>query len=147
MASNPILWGPDGWNYLHTLAFTYPNKPTAEYRERTEKFLRAFIEALPCDECSRHASYFFEQNPPKLNSKWQFVKWTLDFHNSVSARKGRRVWTLEELKEAQAAKFADRAERAASAVEQDTPEDRMRRGGIVAAGILALTAVIAVFRK
>ena len=50
------FWGPGLWNFLHTVSFNYPVKPTREDRTRYMEFIRSLRWVLPCGICRRNYS-------------------------------------------------------------------------------------------
>ena len=42
------------WNFLHTMAIYYPQKPTEEQKEKMRNFVTGLAEFYPCKVCAHH---------------------------------------------------------------------------------------------
>ena len=42
------------WNFLHTMAIYYPDKPSDEQKQKMRNFITGFAEFYPCKVCSHH---------------------------------------------------------------------------------------------
>ena len=82
------------WRTLHMRARAYaPGPPAAEHA-----WLATFIGELPCPECRRHATQFVADNPPFLENSAAYQLWAFQFHNAVSSRLGKPLFTLAQYK-------------------------------------------------
>lgn len=88
-------WGPYGWNWLHTLAATYPDSPDVEQASTVYRRLWGFASRLPCGECRTHAIAYIKANPPFLKTAAGFQHWAWRFHSSVNERLGHRDITFD----------------------------------------------------
>ena len=85
----PSVWGPGLWFTIHTVALTYPQKPTPTQKTKMQAFFKGLQPVLPCDFCKKH--YAVELKTMKANvfdSRDSLFGWTVCFHNSVSRRTG-----------------------------------------------------------
>lgn len=92
----PTAWGPGLWLLLHTTAAAYPEVPTPEDKKHHMAFLRSLAHVLPCDGCRKGMLALTTAGPLKLTAcvlrdKFAFFKWTVDLHNAVNAKVGKRV--------------------------------------------------------
>ena len=92
----PGTWGPGLWFLLHTMAAAYPDAPTPEDRRHHMAFLRTLPHVLPCAGCRKGMTALSACGPLKLapnvlRDKFSFFKWTVDLHNAVNAKVGKRV--------------------------------------------------------
>ena len=90
----PNAWGPLAWQYLHVVAFSYPENPTAVQRKVYETFLRSFGETLPCKECRENFGNYLNKDfksSRDLKSCDAFAKFIFRVHNHVNARLGKKV--------------------------------------------------------
>lgn len=92
-------YGPPLWTLLHFRALKVGN-------DRPDlNFLNDFATELPCGACRNHWFEMMERTPPTWN---KYFSWTVDRHNEVNSRLGKRVvpfeeafdiWTLQKNKE------------------------------------------------
>ena len=82
-------WGRLGWAWLHTLAITYPHRPTDYDRRVVSLRIWNFVSHLPCWECQRHATQFVRSYPPDTRSTHTLQRWAWNFHNAVNLRLGK----------------------------------------------------------
>ena len=89
------VWGAYGWKMLHRLS------ATSTRLELFKNLLPLFFDILPCPICKEHAPAYLKENPLPKNIH-EYFKWTVDFHNNVSARLNetngtrRHIFTVEE---------------------------------------------------
>lgn len=95
MGFSPLMWGRQGWHFIHYVALNYPNKPTQADKEKYLAFLNNLEYILPCPICGQHFRENMENHPPNLNSKMEFFNWTVDMHNFVNARNGKKKISYE----------------------------------------------------
>ena len=79
-------WGNRGWAWLHTLAITYPRRPTEHDQRAVSYRIWNFVTHLPCWECQRHATQYFRSYPPNVRSTHTLQRWAWNFHNAVNWR-------------------------------------------------------------
>jgi hypothetical protein len=99
---SPNVWGRALWFSLHFGALNYPLKPTEEMKEMEKSFINGLPIMIPCDKCKNHSLQFLIDNKKEIEIAVQnpenlfafFVK----FHNSVNARLGKRIFSVEEAK-------------------------------------------------
>tara|TARA_Y100001970_G_C14101747_1_gene785845 strand:- start:176 stop:787 length:612 start_codon:yes stop_codon:yes gene_type:complete len=84
LATDPNVWGPKAWDFLHTVSFSYPNNPTNEQKTSAMNFFMALPDMLPCKLCGEHCRQNLNKNPPKVNNKDVLSRWLVDFHNLVN---------------------------------------------------------------
>ena len=85
------FWGPQGWRFMHTVSFYYPETPSREDQYAYCAFFRTVGEVLPCPYCRKHYKAYVSANPPeKKMANWQQLsRWLVDLHNVVNARHGK----------------------------------------------------------
>jgi hypothetical protein len=93
---DPDIWGPRLWFFLHTISFNYPDNPTFDDMKHQQEFYENLVYIIPCAVCSKHYSEHISKNPPKLSSKKELIKWTIDLHNSVNQTLGKKIYTYKE---------------------------------------------------
>jgi len=80
------FWGPSGWKLLHTIAYSYPKKPTFEQQRDYGIFFNCIKDILPCKYC-RRSLYKFVKNLPLedyLGSQNKLREWMYLIHNKVN---------------------------------------------------------------
>jgi len=81
---DPNIWGPHAWIFLHSISLQYPSEPSSIEKEKYKSFLHSLQYVLPCQKCRKHYQMHYKKNPPRLNSKKEFVEWVFDLHNIVN---------------------------------------------------------------
>lgn len=94
---SPIgLWGPEIWNFFHTLAEKIKEEDFPILGPQLFYHIKRIAEHLPCPSCSAHAKQFFKNSPPNAFSTKQRLKEGLFvFHNVVNRRKQKTIQKLE----------------------------------------------------
>jgi hypothetical protein len=96
MGLNPQIWGRQGWHFIHSVALSYPITPTDEEKENYKKFLFSLPDTLPCSICGEHFKENLEKFPPKLDSREDFWKWSVDVHNEVNKSNDKPTLSYDE---------------------------------------------------
>lgn len=97
---HPDLWGPGVWKFLHYVAFSYPESPLDEDKENIKQFLLYLGKILPCEKCRNHFKGHIANRPLTndiLNSRYNFIKWTIDLHNDVNRMNKKKELTFDEV--------------------------------------------------
>lgn len=94
----PRVWGKYIWTSIHMIALGYPDKPTQEDKTNYKQFYVNLWKVIPCYKCSINYQKHLKQLPidEHLNDNMSLFKWTVDFHNIVNKKVGKREWTFEE---------------------------------------------------
>jgi hypothetical protein len=87
------LWGPKYWTFFHKFSTLYPDNPSDFDKAMALTFLMTIKKVLPCPSCSRHYSKNLSEFTIRdaLKSKYNFVKWFVDFHNYVNMSLKKKV--------------------------------------------------------
>ena len=93
---DPRYWGNKFWFTMHTVAYFYPENPTPAEQQAAEQFYSSLSLLLPCPACGAHYATLIQLTPPRVGSRMELLEWTIDIHNEVNARLGKRTITLEE---------------------------------------------------
>jgi hypothetical protein len=98
--SDPKVWGPHLWAYLHYSAANYSDHPTPAERKEMKNWLCSLPVTIPCDNCSRHYRKYITKNKHKLDEicsdKNKLFNFLVDIHNKVNERNGKRIMSYEE---------------------------------------------------
>jgi len=97
--SVPHVFGPGYWKAIHVLAIKADTIPKQHISFSSIKDL---ISGLLCGDCLKHATEYVEKNPFKINirnhSKDSLFVWTVNFHNVVNKRLGKKIISIDEAK-------------------------------------------------
>lgn len=93
-------WGPAAWTFLHAIAFSYANQPSRRDRQIMYAYITAFATVIPCKRCRDHFLEMVKRDLPNassshLDSRQAVSKLTVDWHNQVNMRLGKRVVAFE----------------------------------------------------
>lgn len=81
--------GRSSWTLLHTMAATYPEKPTTTQQGDMKQFLKLFGNFYPCWFCGDDFKEYLQKNEPKVSSQDDFGKWLCNAHNEVNVKLGK----------------------------------------------------------
>lgn len=86
--SNPEVWGPHYWFFLHTLAMTYPHRPNSVTKKKYYEFIQNLPLFLPVEQISGEFSKIIEKYPimPYLDNRDSFVRWMHFIHNKINEK-------------------------------------------------------------
>lgn len=92
------IWGPSTWTLFHTLAEKIKDDHFNDIKSELLNYVKRICANLPCPDCAAHAIQIISKlTPDQLASKQNFKVFLMQFHNSVNARTGKRLFTIEEL--------------------------------------------------
>lgn len=102
MSSNPKLWGPHLWYYLHYSSMNYPENPTPQQINAMKDFLCNLSVTIPCKNCSRHYNKYIQNHRENLqkicSDKNNLINFLIDIHNEVNKRNNKPVLSYEDAK-------------------------------------------------
>lgn len=78
--------GRHTWSLLHTMAATYPVRPTAEERKNMGEFIRLMSILYPCSYCAKDFRKDISEEPPMLESRDALTLWFCKMHNRVNVK-------------------------------------------------------------
>ena len=87
---SPSIWGSSTWKFLHSIALTYPDRPSAKHKAAMRSLIRSLQYILPCEACRLNVSQELYKNPldPHLCNRQRLNVWLTELHNSVNERLG-----------------------------------------------------------
>lgn len=98
---DPRVWGSAWWFSLFNGCCTADEIIPTRDRTKYWKFIEGLPYMLPCKNCQEHAKEYVEtckdQKDYICSSRKNLTKFFVDFHNSVSKRKGNRKIRLEDV--------------------------------------------------
>ena len=85
---NTTFWGPSGWEFLHTVTFIYPVKPSYNDKVKMQQFMNTINYILPCKYCRISFTKYTKNLPINdyLDSREKIVEWLYKIHNKVNKK-------------------------------------------------------------
>lgn len=83
--------GRSTWTFLHSVAASYPEKPTESQQTNMVQFLNIFAKIYPCWFCAKDFENYISkpETKPKVTNQEEFGKWLCDAHNEVNVKLGK----------------------------------------------------------
>lgn len=94
MTTQNVIWGPYAWYKFHTKALDYVCSCNKE--EIVYFYYQTFLTHIKCDNCKNHYRYLLKNHPIELTDPYQLFCWTVEIHNLVNFKLGKRVISCEE---------------------------------------------------
>ncbi len=97
----PEIWGKHFWFVLHTIAYTYPEKPSYVDKKNAIDFFTALGGVLPCEKCQVHYYENLKHMPVTVavDSRADLMDWVFRLHNRVNLSTGKPELTKEQAHE------------------------------------------------
>lgn len=89
-------WAHIVWSHLHIRSMCWRDHPYQHEVAEELLYLQAVFANLPCEECRKHSTEYFETHPPGLSSRAAYIAWMYDFHNAVNVRLEKPYFDWEE---------------------------------------------------
>lgn len=77
------------WTFLHTLAATFPQTPTAAEQARMKRFMNDFSDIYPCEPCAYSFREIMKAHPADTTTGHGFAQWMCRVHNEVNKELGK----------------------------------------------------------
>ena len=94
------IWGKHIWKSIHYIALGYPDIPTEEEKNNYYTFFISLKNVLPCPLCRNHYTDILINELPITNdvmkNKHNLLKWTIDLHNIVNNKIGKKILSYED---------------------------------------------------
>ncbi|KND93073.1 FAD-linked sulfhydryl oxidase ALR [Tolypocladium ophioglossoides CBS 100239] len=81
--------GRSTWTLLHTIAATYPEKPSRSQQSDLLSFVGLFSKLYPCWVCAEDFRTYLGREVPRVGSRDEFGKWLCGAHNDVNRKLGK----------------------------------------------------------
>lgn len=96
---DPKVWGPHGWQFLHSITLAYPDNPTLEDKNNHAQFFNGIQNILPCQSCRDHYALSLQELPVEqhLENKESLFRWLVDIHNRVNVKNNKREYSYDEV--------------------------------------------------
>ncbi len=83
--------GSNTWSLLHTVAATYPQRPSAIQQKHARQFYHRIAEFYPCSYCAKDFRDAIKQHPVRTESREALSVWVCERHNEVNEKLGKPV--------------------------------------------------------
>ena len=92
MNLNPVVWGPNYWFFLYTIAINYSDNPNDILKKKYYDVIYNLPIFIPHHDISKQFSIFLEKYPvtPYLDSKQSLIKWVHFIHNKINIYLGKK---------------------------------------------------------
>ncbi|KAL8375765.1 hypothetical protein RB595_007066 [Gaeumannomyces hyphopodioides] len=85
------------WTLLHSIAATYPERPSRAEQADLVGFMGLFSKLYPCWVCADDFRAYMRREPVQARSRGDFGQWLCDAHNDVNRKLGKpefdcRLW-------------------------------------------------------
>jgi hypothetical protein len=86
-------WGNHGWEFLHTITFNYPIKPTNEEKQNYKNLFLSMNNTLPCIYCQKSFTTYSKYIPIDnyLDDRNGLTYWLFIIHNLVNSKLGKET--------------------------------------------------------
>ncbi|GBG25262.1 FAD-linked sulfhydryl oxidase ALR [Hondaea fermentalgiana] len=91
--------GRSTWEFLHTTAAYYPDKPSEEQQHAARGLIEAMSLLYACAHCREHFRNHVEAHPPDVSSRASFERWLCDAHNEVNEVLGKPKFDCSKIQE------------------------------------------------
>jgi hypothetical protein len=81
------VWGPPMWQFLHTMSFNYPDKPSYQDKTNYKNFVLSLQFILPCGKCRANFVKNLRRLPLKehhMKSRATFSKYIYRLHETIN---------------------------------------------------------------
>lgn len=94
-STDPSVWGPCLWRYMHYSAINFPEFPTKRQATAMAQWLYSLPVTIPCEKCRHHYAAYIKKHARDLvricSSRKGVFNFLVDIHNKVNERNGKPV--------------------------------------------------------
>ncbi|GKT48417.1 FAD-linked sulfhydryl oxidase ALR [Colletotrichum spaethianum] len=91
--------GRGTWQLLHSIAATYPEKPSPTQKEDLRGFMRLFSKLYPCWVCAEDFQSYMQKEQIRVEGRNEFGNWLCQAHNEVNRKLGKREFDCSKWEE------------------------------------------------
>ncbi|KAK2770854.1 augmenter of liver regeneration [Colletotrichum kahawae] len=91
--------GRGTWALLHSIAATYPEKPSSTQKEDLRGFMRLFSKLYPCWVCAEDFQSYMQKEQVRVGGRGEFGNWLCEAHNEVNRKLGKREFDCSKWEE------------------------------------------------
>lgn len=86
LALDPVIWGPHFWFVLHTIAITYPRRPTSATKKKYYDLIMNIPLFIPVEEMGNKFRVLLDEYPISayLDSRESLIRWMHFIHNKIN---------------------------------------------------------------
>ncbi|KAI0012361.1 ERV/ALR sulfhydryl oxidase domain-containing protein [Xylariaceae sp. FL0662B] len=84
--------GRSTWTLLHSIAATYPKRPSAAEQSDLKNFMATFSRLYPCWTCAKDFQRYMEREHIKVGNRDEFGQWLCEAHNAVNKKIGKETF-------------------------------------------------------
>ncbi|UNI17355.1 Thiol oxidase [Purpureocillium takamizusanense] len=78
--------GRSSWTLLHSIAATYPERPSRGQQSDLLSFVKLFSKLYPCWVCAEDFQTYMGREAPRVGSRGEFGMWLCGAHNEVNRK-------------------------------------------------------------
>ncbi|OLN94359.1 Mitochondrial FAD-linked sulfhydryl oxidase ERV1 [Colletotrichum chlorophyti] len=91
--------GRSTWTLLHSIAATYPEKPSATQKDDLRGFMRLFSKLYPCWVCAEDFQSYMKKEQVRVEGRSEFGNWLCEAHNEVNRKLGKKEFDCSKWEE------------------------------------------------
>ncbi|KAI0150594.1 FAD dependent sulfhydryl oxidase [Xylariaceae sp. FL1272] len=91
--------GRSTWTLLHSIAATYPTKPSVREQSDLKTFMGLFSRLYPCWVCAEDFQQYMATQQIKVSSRNEFGTWLCEAHNAVNTKLGKPAFDCSKWEE------------------------------------------------
>jgi hypothetical protein len=89
--------GASSWSLLHTVAATYPDKPSLVQQRHIKQFFHRVAEFYPCRYCAADFRESIKKHPVRTENKEVLSVWVCERHNEVNEKLGKPIMNCDKI--------------------------------------------------
>ncbi|EXF85632.1 Erv1/Alr family protein [Colletotrichum fioriniae PJ7] len=91
--------GRGTWQLLHSIAATYPEKPSPSQKDDLRGFMRLFSKLYPCWVCAEDFQSYIQKEQIRVEGRSEFGNWLCEAHNEVNRKLGKKEFDCSKWEE------------------------------------------------
>ncbi|OHF04364.1 Erv1/Alr family protein [Colletotrichum orchidophilum] len=91
--------GRGTWQLLHSIAATYPEKPSPAQKDDLRGFVRLFSKLYPCWVCAEDFQSYIQKEQVRVEGRSEFGNWLCEAHNEVNRKLGKKEFDCSKWEE------------------------------------------------
>ncbi|RYP64407.1 hypothetical protein DL769_006688 [Monosporascus sp. CRB-8-3] len=91
--------GRSTWTLLHSIAATYPTRPTPAEQSDLRTFMGVFSRLYPCWVCAEDFQDYMRRERVRVGSRDEFGMWLCEAHNAVNVKLGKDTFDCSKWEE------------------------------------------------
>jgi len=93
--------GRSSWTLLHTMAASYPERPSLQQQSDAKSFVSSLSRLYPCYWCASDFQKWMNEarNAPRVSNRAEFGQWLCEAHNEVNRKLGKEEFDCTKVDE------------------------------------------------